>query len=64
LCRGETCRDLEFALALDGTSGRPRRSRVAALPLDRLDRKVTASVGDEAKAGIGEESPTSGEAGT
>ena len=37
---------------------------VAALPLDRLDRKVTASVGDKAKAGIGEESPTSGNAAT
>jgi hypothetical protein len=34
-----------------------------ASPLDRLDRKVTASVGDETKAGIGEESPTSGNAG-
>jgi hypothetical protein len=37
---------------------------VPASPLDRLDRKVTASVGDKAKAGIGEESPTSGGAGT
>ena len=34
LGRGEACRDLELALALDGTSGRPRRSRVAALPLE------------------------------
>jgi hypothetical protein len=40
------------------------RFHVAGLPLDRLDRKVTASVGGEAKAGIGEESPTSGKGAT
>ena len=31
--RGEACRDLELAPALDGAKGRPRRSGVAGLPL-------------------------------
>jgi hypothetical protein len=35
LGRGEARRDLELTLALDGSSGRHRRSRVAALPLKR-----------------------------
>jgi hypothetical protein len=34
LGRGEAWCDVEVSPALDGTSGRPRRSRVAALPLN------------------------------
>ena len=36
--RGEARRDLELVLPLDGTRGRPRRSRVAALPLEQPPR--------------------------
>jgi hypothetical protein len=37
--RGGACSDLELAPAPDGTSSRPRRPRLAALPLKRLSPK-------------------------
>ena len=54
------CRELELALALDRTSGRPRRPRVAAMPLEGSLGEVAALADAGTEAGISDHDRPSG----